>query len=290
MKKFGVIKSSIFRVFALTLLASSLCFHSSFFAADMDNIQEYSKQNQDPQKLYVDLVKKIVANTIYEDSSYQCAFNSVLREYGKDHPHVAFTMIGMKRLNNVEYCMDQIIKNNIPGDCIETGVWRGGCTILMRAILKSYGDNTRKVWVADSFEGVPAPNLDKFPADIISPLHTVSYFYLAVPLETVQSNFNKFGLLDDQVVFLKGRFSDTLPNAPIEKLSLLRLDGDLYESTMDALVNLYPKLSVGGYIIIDDFGPNPNCVQAVYDYRKEHNITEPIHWIDEDGVFWQKQS
>ncbi len=241
------------------------------------------------QRLYIDLMKKILVNTIYEDSSYQSGFQAAVREYGKDHPHLAFTMVGMKRLNNIDECMKQIFENKIPGDCIETGVWRGGCTILMRAIIKSYGDTSRKVWVADSFEGVPAPNLAKFPADHISPLHTASFSYLAVPLEEVQRNFDKCGLLDEQVIFLKGRFSDTLPTAPIEKLSLLRLDGDLYESTIDALVNLYPKLSVGGFIIIDDFGPNPNCVQAVNDYRAEKNITEPIIWIDYDGVYWQKQ-
>lgn len=234
-------------------------------------------------------MKKILTNTIYEDPSYHGAFDLNKREHGEDHPLTAFTMIGMKRLDNIEYCMDEIRRNNIPGDCIETGVWRGGATIFMRAILKAYGDTTRKVWVADCFAGVPPPNVTKYPADHISPLHTESYYYLAVPIEQVKRNFDKFGLLDNQVVFLKGLFSDTLPTAPIKELSLLRLDGDLYESTMDALVNLYPKLSVGGFIIIDDFGGNPNCVQAVHDYRRQHNITDPILWIDNLGVYWKKQ-
>jgi len=246
-------------------------------------------RSDEPRELYIDLMKKILVNSIYEDGSYYGGvYDNHIREIGQDHPLVAFTMVGLKRLNNIHFCMSQILENNIPGDCIETGVWRGGCTILMRAILKAYGDNIRKVWVADSFEGVPAPNLERYPDDVISPLHTSYYSYLSVPLKSVQNNFKKFGLLDDRVVFLEGLFSKTLPGAPIDTLALLRLDGDLYESTMDALVHLYPKLSVGGYIIIDDWGSNPNCVNAIKDYRLLNNIADSIIPIDYNGVFWKK--
>jgi O-methyltransferase len=85
---------------------------------------------------------------------------------------------------------------------------------------------------------------------------------LAVSLEQVKANFDRYGLLDDQVRFLKGWFRDTLPVAPIERLAVLRLDGDMYESPMDTLVNLYPKLSEGGYVIVDDYGAIPACRQA----------------------------
>jgi O-methyltransferase/demethyldecarbamoylnovobiocin O-methyltransferase/8-demethyl-8-(2,3-dimethoxy-alpha-L-rhamnosyl)tetracenomycin-C 4'-O-methyltransferase len=96
-------------------------------------------------------------------------------------------------------------------------------------------------------------------------------------------------LLDDQVRFLKGWFKDTLPTAPIEKLSVLRLDGDLYESTMTALESLYPKLSIGGYAIIDDYAPSvPCCVQAVDDFRARHNITEQMESTGEYGVCWKR--
>lgn len=251
-------------------------------------IEEKNHLPDDPKELYIDVMKKILANTIYEDASYQGDFNPEHREYGFDHPKQALTMVGMKRLDNLHFCMQEILKNQIPGDCIETGVWRGGCTILMRAILKAFGDTERKVWVADSYTGVPPPNLEKYPQDRISPLHTESYHYLAVPLTTVKNNFKKFGLLDSQVVFLKGLFSDTLPKAPIEQLALMRLDGDLYESTLDALTNLYPKLSVGGFVIIDDFGSNPNCVEALTDYRREHQIEDPFIPIDFASVYWQK--
>jgi O-methyltransferase/demethyldecarbamoylnovobiocin O-methyltransferase/8-demethyl-8-(2,3-dimethoxy-alpha-L-rhamnosyl)tetracenomycin-C 4'-O-methyltransferase len=88
---------------------------------------------------------------------------------------------------------------------------------------------------------------------------------------------------------LKGWFKDTLPSAPIEKLSILRLDGDLYESTMTALQSLYPKLSLGGYAIIDDYAPSiPCCVQAVDDFRRAHNITEEMESTGEYGVYWRR--
>lgn len=236
--------------------------------------------------LYIDLMKRCVTNTIYEDPGYyQNAYDPNAREIGSDWPRTAHTMIGMQRLNNIHYCVKEIIENNIAGDLIETGVWRGGSTIFMRALLKAYGDTTRKVWVADSFEGLPPPNVMLYPADIGFDLYKNKE--LAISLEQVQSNFKKYDLLDEQVVFLKGFFRDSLPTAPIRKLALLRLDGDLYESTMDALASLYPKLSVGGFLIIDDYPVAP-CVQAVNDYRSLHGITDPIIPIGRDGAYWKK--
>ena len=105
----------------------------------------------------------------------------------------------------------------------------------------------------------------------------------------MRGNFERYGLLDDRVHFLEGWFKDTLPNAPIEQLAILRVDGDMYESTMDALRPLYPKLSVGGYLIIDDYGAIPACKAAVEDYRSEHGITEPIVEIDWTGAYCKRE-
>jgi O-methyltransferase len=205
---------------------------------------------------------------------------------GKDWPVYADSMVGLKRLNNIELCFNSVINDNIPGDFIETGVWRGGSCIFMKALLKSRGINDRIVWVADSFEGLPRPDAAKYKYDKDDPYHT--FKELAVPLEVVQANFEKYDLWDDNVRFLKGWFKDTLPNAPIEKLAILRLDGDMYESTMDGLKNLYPRLSNGGYIIIDDWGAVKGCQQAVIDYRKTHGISDEIIQIDWTGVYWRK--
>lgn len=241
--------------------------------------------------LYLDLLKKSLLNSIYQDDGNVALNNSsydqIMRENGWDWPHKAFTMIGLKRLNNIQFCVEDVLRNNVPGDLIETGVWRGGATIFMRGILKAYGDTQRTVWVADSFCGLPEPN-SNYPADKGDGHHIIKF--LAVSLDEVKNNFDRHGLLDSQVQFLKGWFKDTLPHANIKQLAVMRLDGDMYESTMDALNNLYPKLSINGYVIIDDYGCLANCRKAVDDFRAKHNITDEINIIDTTGVYWKKTS
>jgi hypothetical protein len=194
-------------------------------------------------------------------------------------------MIGLKRLDNLQHCVERVLNDGIPGDLIETGVWRGGACILMRAILRAYGDRTRKVWLADSFAGLPPPDPGKYPADAGDLLHT--YDVLAVSRETVANNFAAYGLLDEQVCFLQGWFKDTLPDAPIRQLAVMRLDGDMYESTIQALEALYDRLSPGGFVIIDDYFLEP-CAQAVQDFRSRHGIADPIHDIDGQGRYWRR--
>ena len=213
-------------------------------------------------------------------------YNADEREEGKIWPTYADTMIGHKRLDNLQVCVETVIREGIEGDLIETGVWRGGACILMRAILAAYGVEDRKVYVADSFEGLPKPDAERFPADKGDQLHINQY--LAVSQEEVENNFRKYGLLDDSVVFLKGWFKDTLPNAPIKKLAILRFDGDMYESTMDVLTNLYPKLSKGGFCIIDDYWW-PACRNAVDEFRKENQIASEMKAVDWNATYWRKE-
>ena len=94
--------------------------------------------------------------------------------------------------------------------------------------------------------------------------------------------------MDDQVGFIVGWFKDTLKYAPLKNLAVLRLDGDLYESTIQALEPLYPRLSVGGYCIVDDYGNINACREAVTDYRNSHSIKDEIIEIDGSGVYWRK--
>lgn len=209
------------------------------------------------------------------------------REEGRDWPLEAETMVGLKRLDNLQQCVTSVIRNGVPGDLIETGVWRGGSSIFMRAILKAYGDTSRKVWLADSFRGLPPPDPARYPVDEGDTLW--KYSELAIPMEQVKANFSRYGLLDDQVAFLPGWFRDTLPTAPIERLAVLRLDGDLYESTMEALVALYPKVSAGGFVIVDDYGL-PTCRAAIEDFRLAQGITDPIQRIDWTGACWQRST
>jgi len=264
--------------------------------------------------LYLDLLKRCLTNFIHGEAEEKLVqsrwrfkqsivnfmaargirmvraspFDPTMRAEGKDWPPSADSMIGLKRLDNLQFCIEDVLAHEIPGDLIETGVWRGGATIFMRAILKAHGVVDRTVWVADSFEGLPRPNEAQYPQDKGDVLH--SYRELAVSLEQVKANFRKYGLLDDQVQFLKGWFRDTLPSAPMKELAVLRLDGDMYESTMDALTHLYPKLSRGGYLIVDDYGAIPACKKAVHDFRASAGIEEEMREIDWTGVFWQRRS
>ena len=208
------------------------------------------------------------------------------RDDGNDWPPAAETMVGRRRLADVRQCVDSVLADGVAGDFIETGVWRGGVTILMRGMLEAWGDTERRVWVADSFQGLPAPDAEAFPQDVGHDMSGVPT--LAVSADQVRTNFDRYGLLDDQVQFLEGWFRDTLATAPIEQLAVLRLDGDMYESTMDALEALYPKLSVGGYVIVDDYGAWEPCRQACTDYRERHGITDEIVSIDWTGVHWRR--
>lgn len=213
-----------------------------------------------------------------------------LRWEGHDWPQNGETMIGHLRLDNVQQCVTSVLADEVPGDFIEAGVWRGGAAILMRAVLAVRGVTDRSVWLADSFEGLPAPNIELYPQDAGLDLSDVPV--LCVGVEEVKANFARYGLLDDQVRFLPGWFKDTLPNAPVRQLAVVRLDGDLYESTMDAMTALYPKLSVGGYLIVDDYnapGWDRACGQAIRDYREANGITEPLREIDWSGVYWRRE-
>jgi O-methyltransferase len=243
------------------------------------------------RELYLDLLIRILTNTIYRDPSTNPTnagpFQPELRSEGFDWPAVAHTMVGVHRLQNVRELAQRVIDEQIPGDFIETGVWRGGCCILMRGILAASGIRDRKVYVADSFEGLPPPNAELYPQDKGWDLHV--YKDLAISLEQVKENFSRYGLLDEQVVFIKGFFSDTLPSLQAGPFSLIRLDGDLYESTYVALEALYPKLSARGFVIIDDYKLILPCRQAVTDYRARMGITAPIQDVDLIGIWWQKE-
>jgi hypothetical protein len=196
----------------------------------------------------------------------------------------SYTMVGRQRLDNLDHCVAAAIEDGVEGDLIECGVWRGGATILMRGILAAYGIDDRTVWVADSFMGLPKPDHPNDYADLSAEKRP----QLAVSLERVKQNFATFDLLDDRVRFVPGWFNETLHELPVESLCVLRLDGDLYESTMTTLEALYDRVSPGGFVIVDDYGATPVCAAAVDEFRAARGITDPIEEIDWTGAFWRK--
>jgi Macrocin-O-methyltransferase (TylF) len=295
-----------------------------------------------PQELYIDIVKRAVANILYEDPPaffYDCTNEPVIakrfelsrRVLGEDAPPLAHTMIGIRRLDNVAKCVEEIVKNGIQGDVVEAGVLRGGAAIFLAACLRAHGLLERRVFVCDTFQqhatipfltalllqaiaycpglawkrrllvwGQSRMKTRSFP-DVRNPSDELTRFVMWTlkhprllrnfkrgGFDEVKSNFAKYGLLTDRIVFLKGLFSDTLPTAPMSKLALARLDGDTYESTRDALVNLYPRLSTGGYCIIDDYNSFSDCKLAVNEYREQNRINDKIVEIDNLAVYWKK--
>lgn len=202
-------------------------------------------------------------------------------------PPGVMSMIGRPRMDNLERCVRDVVANDVPGDLIETGVWRGGGTIFMRGLLKALGDGERRVYAADSFEGLPAPDVARYPEDRDLTLHL--HRSLAVGLDEVRDNFRRFGLLDERVVFVEGWFRDTLPSLAGHPWAVIRLDGDMYESTTDALENLYGGLSPGGWVIVDDY-QIPACRRAVEDFRRARGIVDPIEEVDWTGICWRKSS
>lgn len=204
---------------------------------------------------------------------------------GKSWPLFGYSMIGMKRMDHLHACLDRVVAEGVPGDFLEAGVWRGGAVIFMRAFLQEHGITDRVVWAADSFEGLPAPTLrDKQTTDP----DVSGEPFLMVPLEEVRKNFSRFGLLDERTRFLPGWFSETLPAAPVGGLALLRVDADMYSSTKDVLEALYPKVSPGGFVIIDDYFSWQGCREAVEEYRAAHRIDAPMEKIDWTAVCWRK--
>lgn len=229
-------------------------------------------------QLYLELLKNVLTDQINHPSE--------ARLDGTDWPKNGFTMIGLKRLENIQKCATEIIENKIEGDFLEAGVWKGGASMFMRAILKSYGVRDKSVWLADSFMGLPPPK-PEYPADKDDTHY--QHEDLAVSLEQVKRNFQTFDLLDDQVKFIKGWFHETLFTAPIDKISLLRLDGDMYESTYVSLEALYHKVSIGGFIIIDDYGYIESCRRAVHDFLDKNTLKPVIQKVDWTGVYWRKE-
>jgi len=208
----------------------------------------------------------------------------LLRSGGFDWPLDGLTMTGITRLDDLQTCVESVVADRVEGDLIEAGVWRGGASILMRATLDALGAEERTVWVADSFQGFPSRGEARREDPYMS-----AFEFLAAPLAEVKANFDRFGC-ERGVRFLPGFFDETLASLSGERWAVLRLDGDTYEATRLSLDCLYRDLSVGGYVIIDDYGALEECRRAVDEFRHEHGIEEPIEYVDWTCVRWRRQS
>jgi hypothetical protein len=228
------------------------------------------------RRRYLELMKRALCNYLYLGGAEPFARYRTLaaRRYHQfrwripedSRPH---TLLGRRKLDRLERIVVDCLERGVPGDLIEAGVWNGGAAIFMRAVLAAYGDRSRRVWLADTFAGIPA---SRRPAG--DPVDAWPDRWVA-PLARVRQAFARYGLLDRQVRFLRGDFARTLHRAPLRRLALVRLDADSYESTRAALEALYPRISPGGYLYVDDWHL-PGCRAAVLEYRRAHGIVEPI--------------
>ena len=219
--------------------------------------------NADNRRLYIELLKRALMHTLYRPLDIGARGERVQRELdeeqaraqGRDWPRFAQTMVGVQRLENVQHCVEAVLREDVPGDFIETGIWRGGTVIFMRGLLKAYGDpSDRLVFAADSFQGLPAADPEAYPADapfvhntnmeVAAPRpDALVPSMLAVPVDEVRRNFELYGLFDDRVRFLPGWFKDTLPTVrgpdvvrgPPRRRLLRVDDGRPRESVSEAL-------------------------------------------------------
>lgn len=174
---------------------------------------------------------------------------------------VAISVLGYRTTLVATYELAKsLISLGIPGDFAECGVYAGAEVGVMAKALLMAGVTNRRVHIFDSFQGIPQPG----PDDLEFIAAGTRKGGACCPMAGVQKNMKDWGIPESLLVYHPGWFSDTLPNCGVESLALLRLDGDLYESTRDCMKYLYPKVSVGGWVIVDDY-PLSGCRKALHE-------------------------
>jgi O-methyltransferase len=183
-----------------------------------------------------------------------------------------YSLTSLERLAAVVQAVRYVCRHRIPGDFVECGVWRGGSSMAAALALKAFGDTSRTLYLYDTFEGMSEPTDKDKLADgtsastILADHEKGTGYWCYASLEDVIANVRTTGYPEDKVVFVKGRVEDTIPARIPEKLAILRLDTDWYESTAHELLHLYPRLTRHGVLIIDDYGHWQGARQAVDEY------------------------
>lgn len=208
-----------------------------------------------------------------------------LRKDGRDWPLFGLTMIGEERMKNIDYVIQESVRLGVDGDFVECGVWRGGASMYARAVLNAFGETERLVYLFDSFNGLPQNTSDN-DGDFWSKMS-----YISVPLDEVQRHFDVSGLNGKNVIMIPGYFRYSLPAWCLRTdrtVAILRMDGDMFESTMDILFNLWDLVSRGGYIIVDDYHSVPAAKNALNKFFDLQGIKPELMPIDQDGIYFIK--
>lgn len=254
--------------------------------------------------LYLDTVRDTLTGAILRTASVppmegeaealpRRPYHEETRWSGNDWCEFCYTMAGGARVQNVRDVVSSTIIEDVPGDFLEAGTWRGGCSIMARVVQHVLGEaESRRTYLCDSFSGLPPSSQEK-DSNRWNGMH-----FLEVSQSEVEDNVRRFVPLDDNLRFVKGYFAESLPRVRAElqrdgrQLAVLRGDGDMYESYLDILFNLYEFVPVGGYFICDDAPSIQEAQQAIDDFRSLHGIAEPIQRVAGSvaGVFWRKEN
>lgn len=200
------------------------------------------------------------------------------------------TMTSVESLFYTYNATKYVIENNIPGDFVECGVWKGGNTMMVALTLMEFKERGRNIYLYDTFEGMSEPtnkdisykdeNANIVWAQSQKDNHT-DWCYS--PIDEVKNNLYSTGYPKEKLFFIKGKVEDTIPETVPEKISVLRLDTDWYKSTYHELFHLYPLLTKNGFLIIDDYGYWQGAREAVNEYVKENNIKIFMNRLDDSA-------
>jgi predicted O-methyltransferase YrrM len=201
-----------------------------------------------------------------------------------------FTMTSPQRLQALILAVRYVVKRKIPGSIVECGVWRGGSMLTAARTLRELGDTERKLFLYDTFEGMPAPgehdvrHFDRAPAANLLATDTRDDGTRAVAgIDIVQRAMKLSQYPLSNIQMIAGKVEDTIPNTIPERIALLRLDTDWYSSTLHELQQLYPLLAPGGVLIIDDYGWWEGARRAVDEYFASIDAAPLFNVIDDTG-------
>lgn len=232
-------------------------------------------------------------NALFKKFGYKLLKDTEKEEYAEFYDLYLrckpYTMTSIERMFALYKGVEYIIKNNIPGDFVECGVWKGGSSMLIALTLLKFGVTDRKIWMYDTFEGMSEPGEED--EDIkggkakellnMSSKEISESVWCYSGLDEVKSNLTKTGYTANNFHYIKGKVEDTMPSTmPERTISLLRLDTDWYESTKHELKCLFPLLAKAGVLIIDDYGHWVGAKKAVDDYIRENNIRIFLNKVD----------
>lgn len=200
-----------------------------------------------------------------------------------------YSMAGVERMFSLYTAVNYVLSNNIKGDFVECGVWRGGSAMMIAKVLLYHNVTDRKIYLYDTFEGMSAPTAGDVSTTGVdatimlqqNKLSKSSTVWCYADLEDVQRNMGLTGFSRENIIYTKGKVEETIPAImPNENIALLRLDTDWYESTKHELIHLFPMLQTKGVLIIDDYGHWEGCKKAVDDYFEKNKINMLLNRVD----------